>query len=53
MLLYVIYRWFKEKNEQIKYLILFVTGAGLACSSSYLFMVPAKSAVAVVSSLST
>lgn len=38
MLLYVIYRWFKEKNEQIKYLILFVTGAGLACSSSYLFM---------------
>ena len=38
MLIYVIYRWIKEDNEQIKYLIPFIVGAGLACSSSYLFL---------------
>lgn len=34
----VIYDYFKEENEQIKYLLLITVGAGLACSSSFLFM---------------
>ena len=38
MLIYCIYRWIKEDNNQIRYLILFITTAGLACSSSYLFL---------------
>ena len=38
MLLFCIYRWIREDNDQIRYLILFIAGAGLASSSSYLFL---------------
>lgn len=38
MLIYYIYRWLKEENENLKYVIPFIVGAGLACSSSYLFI---------------
>ena len=38
MMLYVIYRWCREDNEQIKYLLLPVMAAGLAVSSSFLFL---------------
>ncbi len=34
----VIYYWFKEDDEQIKYLSIFTVMAGLASSSSFLFM---------------
>lgn len=34
----VIYYWFKEEDEQIKYLSIFTVMAGLASSSSFLFM---------------
>ncbi len=35
---YMIYRWMKEDCENMKYLLIPVTAAGLACSSSSLFM---------------
>lgn len=38
MLIFFIYRWLKEENDNIKYIIPFIVGAGLACSSSYLFI---------------
>lgn len=38
MLIFYAYRWLKEENENIKYVIPFIVGAGLACSSSYLFI---------------
>lgn len=38
LMLYVIYRWIREDNEQIKYLLLFVIAAGLSVSSSFLFL---------------
>lgn len=34
----ILYNWFKEDDEQIKYLSLFTVTAGLASSSSFLFM---------------
>ena len=34
----IIYYWFKEDDEQIKYLSIFTVMAGLASSSSFLFM---------------
>ena len=38
MMLYVIYRWCREDNEQIKYLLLIVIAAGLSVSGSFLFL---------------
>ena len=39
MIIYVLYAYMRGNNENLKYLVLPVTAAGLACSSSYLFMV--------------
>lgn len=38
ILIFTIYRWLKESNEKIKYLIPFIVGASLACSSTSLFI---------------
>lgn len=38
MLIFMIYRWFKEDQAQFKYVLLIVVGAGITCSSSFLFI---------------
>lgn len=38
VLIFWIYRWFKEKNEEIKYLFPIIITAGLSFTSSYLFV---------------
>ncbi len=38
MLLFTAYSWMKEDNEQIKYMFLFIIGAGLACHSGFLII---------------
>lgn len=37
-LIYTAYCWLRDKEDQLKYVMMFVVGAGLACSSSYLFI---------------
>lgn len=37
-LIYTAYCWLRDKEDQLKYVMMFIVGAGLACSSSYLFI---------------
>lgn len=37
-IIFVAYQWLKIGNEQIKYFMLFVTGAGMFCSSGFLMI---------------
>ena len=37
-LIYTAYCWLRDKEEPLKYVMMFIVGAGLACSSSYLFI---------------
>lgn len=39
MMLFAVYRWQKEKNEQLKYLLLFISASAIASSRSSLFLV--------------
>ncbi|MEG3003969.1 MAG: hypothetical protein RR878_03370 [Anaerorhabdus sp.] len=38
LLIFLIYQWAKEEKDQLKYLFVLVVAAGLACSSSFLFI---------------
>ena len=38
LLIYIIYRWQKDDDDEVRYLLLFPLAAGFACSSSFLFM---------------
>ncbi len=37
-LIYTAYCWLRDKEDSLKYVMMFIVGAGLACSSSYLFI---------------
>lgn len=37
-LIFVAYHWLKSGNEQIKYFMLFITGAGMFCSTGFLMI---------------
>ena len=38
MMLFTAYQWMKTGNEQIKYFLLIITGAGLACTNGFLII---------------
>lgn len=37
-MIFVAYEWLKKRNEQIKYFMLIITGAGMFCSSGFLMI---------------